>query len=228
MIPGCFPITVVQTVPVGCISRSRGQKLGFQNAFFKNLLVLKYKAQSSHIWCLTWSRGHLPIFGGQHYWFSVNGSTVTFDLFLRWATQGPLGPLILYIVLQKVFLMLGFNQMLLDILLFIIKTSMLMTVGQILNLTKENNTKYICNHCFKFCIIMAIHRIRFKYKQGKNSPNKNNKNTKIKITKHVWINRYCFDFAFINHLIDIVQILPKQLVLQIKSTIVSPFKYCKP
>ena len=25
---------------------------------------------------------------------SVNGSTVTFDLFLRWATQGPLGPLV--------------------------------------------------------------------------------------------------------------------------------------
>jgi len=26
--------------------------------------------------------------------FSIIGSTVTFDLFLRWATQGPLGPLV--------------------------------------------------------------------------------------------------------------------------------------
>jgi len=63
-----------------------------------------------------------------------------------------------YIVLKKVqkintvlynflvlFSMLGFNQMLLDILLFIIKTSLLLTFGQIFHLTKENNTKYICN-----------------------------------------------------------------------------------
>jgi len=28
--------------------------------------------------------------------FSIIGSTVTFDLFLRWATQGPLGPLVLF------------------------------------------------------------------------------------------------------------------------------------
>jgi len=27
--------------------------------------------------------------------FSIIGSTMTFDLFLRWATQGPLGPLVL-------------------------------------------------------------------------------------------------------------------------------------
>ena len=39
MIPGWSPIKVVQTVPVGCISRSRGQEIGFQNAIFKNLLV---------------------------------------------------------------------------------------------------------------------------------------------------------------------------------------------
>jgi len=78
----------------GCISRSRGQKLGFQNAIFKNLLVWKYKTKSFHIWGITSSRGPLPILGGQHKWSSVNGSTVTFDLFLRWATQGPLGPLV--------------------------------------------------------------------------------------------------------------------------------------
>ena len=39
MIPGWFSIKVVQKVQVGCISRSRGQKIGFQNAFFKNPLV---------------------------------------------------------------------------------------------------------------------------------------------------------------------------------------------
>jgi len=49
MIPGWSPIKVVQTVPVGCISRSLGQKIVFQNAIFKNL-VWKYKAQSLHIW----------------------------------------------------------------------------------------------------------------------------------------------------------------------------------
>ena len=53
MIPGWSPIKVVQTVPVGCISRSRGQKIGFQNAIFKNLLVRNYKAQSFHIWYTT-------------------------------------------------------------------------------------------------------------------------------------------------------------------------------
>ena len=35
--------------------------------------------------------------------FSIIGSTVTLDLFLRWATQGPLGPLV-YIKLFAVFL----------------------------------------------------------------------------------------------------------------------------
>jgi len=39
MIPG-WPLTkVVQIVPVGCISRSQGQKIGFQNNILKNLLV---------------------------------------------------------------------------------------------------------------------------------------------------------------------------------------------
>jgi len=32
MIPGWFPIKVVQMVQVDCISRSWGQKIGFQNA----------------------------------------------------------------------------------------------------------------------------------------------------------------------------------------------------
>jgi len=47
-------------VAVGCISRSRGQKIGFQNAILKNLLVLNYNAQSFHIWYIASSRGPLP------------------------------------------------------------------------------------------------------------------------------------------------------------------------
>ena len=38
MIPGWSPTKVVQTVPVGCLSRSWGHKIGFQNAIFKNLV----------------------------------------------------------------------------------------------------------------------------------------------------------------------------------------------
>jgi len=40
---------VVQTVPVGCISRSRGQKR-FSKCNFKNLPVWNYKPKSFHIW----------------------------------------------------------------------------------------------------------------------------------------------------------------------------------
>jgi len=38
MIPRCFSTKVVQTVLVGCISRSQGQKIGFQNAIWKHLV----------------------------------------------------------------------------------------------------------------------------------------------------------------------------------------------
>ena len=44
-------------VLIGCIRRSRGQKIGFQNAIFKNLLVWNYKVQSFHIWYIASSRG---------------------------------------------------------------------------------------------------------------------------------------------------------------------------
>jgi len=54
------PIKVVQTVPVGCISRSQGKTIGFQNAIFKNLLFRNYKAQSFHIWYIASSKGPLP------------------------------------------------------------------------------------------------------------------------------------------------------------------------
>jgi len=60
MIPGWSRIKIVQTVLVGCISRSRDQKVGFQNAIFKNLLVRNYKDQSFHIWYIASSRGFLP------------------------------------------------------------------------------------------------------------------------------------------------------------------------
>jgi len=79
MVPGWSPTKIVQMVLIGCISRARGQKLSFQNAISKNLLVWKYKAESIHIWCITSSRAPLPIFGGPHKWSSVNGSTVTFS-----------------------------------------------------------------------------------------------------------------------------------------------------
>jgi len=43
-----------------CISWLRGQKIGFQIAIKKNLLVWNYKAQSFHIWYIASSRGPLP------------------------------------------------------------------------------------------------------------------------------------------------------------------------
>jgi len=60
IIPGWSSIKVVQTVLIGCISRSRGQKIGLQNAILKNLLVWNYKVQSFHIWYIALSRGILP------------------------------------------------------------------------------------------------------------------------------------------------------------------------
>jgi len=55
MVPGWSPTKVVQMVLIGCISMSRGQKTGFQNATIKNL-VRNYKAQSFHIWFSASSR----------------------------------------------------------------------------------------------------------------------------------------------------------------------------
>jgi len=59
MIHGWSSIKVVQPVPVGCINRSRGKKIGFQNAIFKKFLVLNHKAQSFYIWYIASSRGPL-------------------------------------------------------------------------------------------------------------------------------------------------------------------------
>jgi len=60
MVPGWSLTIIVQMVLIGCISRSRGQKIGFQNEIFKNLLVCNYKAQSFHILYIALSRGPLP------------------------------------------------------------------------------------------------------------------------------------------------------------------------
>jgi len=49
MVPGWSPTKIVQMVLIGGISRSGGQKLGFQNDIFKNLFVWKYKAQRAFI-----------------------------------------------------------------------------------------------------------------------------------------------------------------------------------
>jgi len=62
MIRGWSSTKVVQMVMIGWISRSWGQKVVFQNAIFKNLLVLNNKAQSFHIWYIASSRGPLPKF----------------------------------------------------------------------------------------------------------------------------------------------------------------------
>jgi len=47
-------------VLIGCMSRSWGQKIGSQNATFKNIFVWNYRAQSFHIWYIASSRGPLP------------------------------------------------------------------------------------------------------------------------------------------------------------------------
>jgi len=60
MVPGWSPTKIVQMVLIDCICRSQGQKVGFQNAIFKNLLVWNNKAQSFHIWYVASSRGPLP------------------------------------------------------------------------------------------------------------------------------------------------------------------------
>jgi len=60
MVPGWSSTKIVQMVLIGCICRSRCQKIDFQNAIFKNLLVWNYKAQGFHIWYIASSRGPLP------------------------------------------------------------------------------------------------------------------------------------------------------------------------
>jgi len=49
MVPGWSPTKNVQMVLISCISKSRGKKIGFQNAIFKTLLVWKYKTHGFYI-----------------------------------------------------------------------------------------------------------------------------------------------------------------------------------
>jgi len=99
MVPGWSPTKIVQMVPIGCICRSRAQKIGFQNAFFKKLLDWNYKAQRFHIWYIASSRGTLPkLFklcpwgknwpcpGGHN--FTLNYLRKTLNDFLSWTAYG--------------------------------------------------------------------------------------------------------------------------------------------
>jgi len=99
--PWWSPTKVVQIVPVGCISRSQGQKIGFQNAIFKNLLVWNYKAQGFHIWYIASSRGPLPKFYKLCPWgqnwphpvghnFILNSIRKTTNNFFSWTAYGNL------------------------------------------------------------------------------------------------------------------------------------------
>jgi len=100
-VPGWSPTKVVQMVLIGWISRPQGQKIGFKNAIFKNLLVwnYRYKAQSFHIWYIASSRGPLPkLFklcplgqnwprpGGHN--FTLNYIRKTANNFFSWTANG--------------------------------------------------------------------------------------------------------------------------------------------
>jgi len=92
MIPGWSLTKFVQTLPLGCLSTSEGQKIGFQNAILKNVLVWNYKAQSFHIWYIASSRGPLPKLnyapGG--YNFTLNYIRKTSNDFFSWTATGNL------------------------------------------------------------------------------------------------------------------------------------------
>jgi len=99
MVPGWSPTKTVQIILIDCISRSRGQKIGFQNATFKNLLVRNYRAQSFHIWYIALSRGPLPkmfklcTWGQNWPWpgghnFKLNNIRKTSNDFFSWTANG--------------------------------------------------------------------------------------------------------------------------------------------
>jgi len=94
MIPRWSSTKIVQIVPVGCVStcRSQGQKTGFRNAIFKNLVVWNYKAQSFHIWYISLSRGPLPkvLPGGHNFTLNYRRKTSFSNYFLSWTTYGNL------------------------------------------------------------------------------------------------------------------------------------------
>jgi len=91
MVPGWSPTKVFQSVPIGCMSRSRGQKISSLNAIFKNLFVWNYKAQGFHIWYSTSSGGLLPKFfklcpWGQN-WPTPRGHNLTSNCIRKTSTE---------------------------------------------------------------------------------------------------------------------------------------------
>jgi len=101
MVPGWSLTKIVQMVLIGCICRSRDQKLGFQNAIFKNLLIWIYMAQGFHIWYIASSRGPRPkLFKlcpwGQNWLrpedhnFTLNYIRKTSNNFFSWTANGNL------------------------------------------------------------------------------------------------------------------------------------------
>ena len=109
MIPGWSPIKIVQTVPVGCISRSQGQYIGFSKCNFQKSSCLKLQGPVlSYLIYNIIKRSSTKAVQIMTLGFSIIGSTVTFDLFLRWATKGPLGPLVYFSCKQSFFTTLFF------------------------------------------------------------------------------------------------------------------------
>jgi len=99
IVPGWSLTEIVKMVLIGCISRSRGPKIGFQKAIFKNLLVWNYKAQDFHIWYIASSRGPLPKLFKLSFWgqnwphpvghnFTLNYIRKTANDFFSWTGYG--------------------------------------------------------------------------------------------------------------------------------------------
>jgi len=101
MIHRCSSTKVVHAVRDGCISWSRNQIIGLQNAIFKNLLVWSLNDQSFQNWYITSFRGHLPkLFKlcplGQNWPrpnchnFTLNFIRKTSNDFFSWTANGKL------------------------------------------------------------------------------------------------------------------------------------------
>ena len=92
MFPGWSPTKIVQMVLIGCICRSRGQKIGLKIAIFKNL-VWNYKAHSFQNWYIASSRSSLPLFDYNNIIASPWPLTFSSGIDL-----GPFGPSCLWFV----------------------------------------------------------------------------------------------------------------------------------
>jgi len=114
-IPVWSPTKIVQMVLIGCISRSQGQRIGFQNAIFKNLLVSYYKAQSFHHLnvfyqlCLNNAPGFkiVSALGGHNFtsiyiqavnWFLYSSITPIFWVRILYSENPPIFPIFSYIL----------------------------------------------------------------------------------------------------------------------------------